>query len=199
MTYRALLLPLLGCLIVAAWVTGANPLGLSPEQLTRLQRGEIVVLDLLPPGGPDKAVQGGTGLALVQARAQTVWQVLVDYPRHRGLYPNVVGAEVLESDAAHALVRYVVGVGPFSFGFHVDNWADVARGRIEWRLAPERPNDLFRASWGYWQLEPRGAAVLLTYAMAARTVLPAFVTRPVERQGLVETLKAVRERAEHGS
>jgi hypothetical protein len=40
--------------------------------------------------------------------------------------------------------------------------------------------------------------VLLTYAMAARTVLPGFLTRGVERGGLVETLKAVRQRAEHG-
>jgi hypothetical protein len=38
--------------------------------------------------------------------------------------------------------------------------------------------------------------VLLTYAMAARTMLPSFVTRSAERDGLVETLKAIRERAE---
>jgi ribosome-associated toxin RatA of RatAB toxin-antitoxin module len=199
MKYRALFLAVLVWLIVAAWRSEANPAGLSPAHVTRLQRGEIVVLDVLPPGGPDKSVQGGTGFALVQARPQAVWRVLTDYPRHRGLYPNVVGAEVLESDAAHALVRYVVDVGPFSFGFHVDNWADATRGRIDWRLAHERPNGLFRDSWGYWQLEPRDDGVLLTYAMAARTVLPAFMTRRAERDGLVETLKAVRERAEHRS
>jgi len=46
-----------------------------------------------------------------------------------------------------------------------------------------------------WRKEvPTG--VLLTYGMAARTVLPAFLTRRAERDGLVETLKAVRERAE---
>jgi hypothetical protein len=203
MRYRALLLPVLACLIaagiVAAWWAKANSLGLSPEQLARLLRGEIVVLDILPPGDLNKAVQGGTGVALVQALPQTVWQVLVDYPRHRGLYPHVIGAEVLEADAAHVLVRYEVRVGPFSFGFHVNNWANAAHGRIEWRLARERSNTLFRDSWGYWQLEPRGSGgVLLTYAMAARTVLPAFLTRRAERDGLVETLKAVRERAEQG-
>ena len=203
MRWRALLLPVLACLIaagiVAAWSAKANSLGLSPEHLARLQRGEIVVLDILPPGDRSRTMQGGTGLAMVRAEPQTVWQVLVDYPRHRGLYPHVVGAEVLEADAVHVLVRYEVGVGPFTFGFHVNNWANAARGRIEWRLARERSNALFRDSWGYWQLEPRGAGgVLLTYAMAARTVLPAFMTRRAERDGLVETLKAVRERAELG-
>jgi hypothetical protein len=32
--------------------------------------------------------------------------------------------------------------------------------------------------------------------MAARTVLPAFVTRAAERDGVVATLKAVRDRVE---
>jgi hypothetical protein len=106
---------------------------------------------------------------------------------------------VLEADARHALVRYVVGVGPFSFGFHVNSYPQPARQRVEWRLAHEHPNDLFRDSWGYWQIEPRTQDVILTYAMAARTILPSFVTRGAERDGLVETLRAVRERAEQGA
>ncbi len=38
--------------------------------------------------------------------------------------------------------------------------------------------------------------MVLTYAMAAHTVLPAFLTRGSERDGLVATVKAVRDRAE---
>jgi hypothetical protein len=45
-------------------------------------------------------------------------------------------------------------------------------------------------------IDSHGRDVLLTYAMAARTMLPSFVTRSAERDGLVETLKAIRERAE---
>lgn len=193
MPYRALALAVL---IVAAWGTDANPLALSGDHLRRLAVGEIILLDVLPPGGTGKPAQGGTGIALVHASAESVWRVLVDFPGHRGLYPRVVGAEVVEFDVEHALVRYVVGLGPLSFGFHVHNYPDAIRRRINWRLAHERPNDLFRETWGYWHIEPRGNDVLLTYAMAARTVLPSFITRNAERDGLVETLKAVRERAE---
>jgi len=134
--------------------------------------------------------------ALVDAAPDTVWRVLVDYPRHSGLYPNVVEATVLEADAAHALVRYVVGVGPFSFGFHVNNYPDAARGRLAWSLDRGRRNGLFRESFGYWQLEPRSEGVLLTYAMAARTTLPRFLTAGAERDGMVEAIRAVRARAE---
>ena len=190
---RALLLALL---IVAATAAPANPLALSSDEIGRLERREIVVLDTLPVGAPDAARSGGTALALVNAAPDVVWGVLVDYPRHSGLYPNVVEATVLEEDAAHALVRYRIGVGPFSFGFHVNNYPDAWRGRLAWSLDQGRENGLFRESFGYWQLEPRGAGVLLTYAMAARTVLPRFLTAGAERDGMVEAIRAVRYRAE---
>ncbi len=193
---RWTVLPALLFLILAAWAPQVNSLALSSNQVRQLSQGEVVVLDLLPPGGPPVAVQGGTAMALVHASPETVWKVLVNYAGHAGLYPRVTRAQVLESDPVHALVRYEVGVGPFSFGFHVDNYPDPARHRIEWRLDHGRPNDLFRESWGYWQIEAHGEDTLITYAMAARTVLPFFLTRGAERDGLVATVEAVRDRAQ---
>lgn len=186
---------LLVLLVVALWSDAATPLSLSPSQRERLERGEIVLLDALPAGAAQPA-QGGTGVALVRAPEETVWRVLVDYPRHRGLYPRVTEARVLEHDPGHALVRYTVEVGLFSFGFHVHNYPDAGRRRLDWRLAEGRANGIFRENHGYWLLEPHPGGVMLTYAIAARTVLPAFLTRGAERDGLVETLRAVRERAE---
>ena len=188
---------LVALLVVAGSSAQANPVGLSANQLWRLEHGEIVVLDVVPPGGGIwQQGQGGTAVTFVNAFPKTVWRVLVDYPRHRGLYPRVTSAEVLAADRGRTLVRYVVGVGPLSFGFHVNNYPDEAHGRLVWRLDRERRNSLFRDTWGYWQVEPRGDGVMLTYAMGARTTLPAFLTRRAERDGLVETVKAVRERAE---
>ncbi len=192
---RGVLCLLLALTLVTSSITHAA-IPLSTEQQRRLDAGEIVLLDVLPAGGDTERSHGGTAIGLVQAPTATVWKVLVDYPRHSGLYPHVVGAEVLEADATRALVRYAVGVGPFSFGFHVNNFPEESRGRLVWRLAHDRPNDLFRDSWGYWQVEPQARGAIVTYAMAARTVLPAFVTRDAERDGLVEALRAVRTRAE---
>ena len=189
-----LLLIVLGFAGVAS---AAVPLTLSDDQQRRLAAGEIVVLDTLPPGA-GTASQGGTALAMVNASAEAIWRVLVDYAGHSGLYPHVVGAEVLEADGQHALVRYVIGVGLFSFGFHVDNYPDVTQRRLVWRLAAGRTNDLFRESSGYWQVDAGDGVTLLTYAMASRTVFPTFLTRGAEREGLAETVKAVRTRAEKG-
>lgn len=170
---------------------GADSQGLSAAQQERLARGDVVVLNVLPPGAPPDG-QGGTAIARVHASPEEVWRVLVDYPRHRGLYPRVMRAEVLEARGGETVVRYVVGIGPFAFGFHVRSYADPLRRRVEWRLDRGRPNDLFQDNRGYWQVDPDPEGALVTYAMAARTVFPPFLTRGAERDSLVDTVKAVR-------
>jgi len=205
MKYRVLMLvlaiqtaplaALCGPLAAASTPAPTGP-ALSSEQQRRLDGGHVVVLDVLPPGGQARGTQGGTAVALVQASPTTVWRVLVDYPHHTGLYPRVVDTQVLEHDANRSLVRYVVAVGPFSFEFHVNNYPEQVHERLSWRLAQDRPNDLFHESWGYWQIGRTPHGTIVTYAMAARTVLPAFMTRGAERDGLVATLRAVRNRAE---
>jgi len=37
-------------LILAAWTPGVNALGPSDDQRRRLEGGEVVILDILPPG-----------------------------------------------------------------------------------------------------------------------------------------------------
>src|SRR5207247_4021408 len=116
-------------LVVAGASAQANPVGLSANQLWRLEHGEIVVLDVVPPGGGIwQQGQGGTAVTFVNASPKTVWRVLVGYPRHRGLYPRLTRAQMLAGDRGRTLVRYVVGVGPLSFGFHVDHYPDEAPG-----------------------------------------------------------------------
>lgn len=184
-------------LIVALWASNATsrPVGLSDEQLRRLNEGEVLLLDYLPAGGGSSA-QGGTAVALVHASPDEVWGLLVDYRAHLGLYPKVTAVDVLESAADHTLVRYRVGVGPFSFRFHIDNFPDMQNRRLVWRLSQGRSNGLFRDTWGYWQIDEHPDGALVTYAMGARTLLPTFLTRGAERDGLVDTVKAVRARAE---
>jgi hypothetical protein len=172
----------------------APPVDLSEEDRRRLAAGEVVLLDALPPGAGTSA-HGGTAVGLVRASPETVWRILVDYAGHTRLYPRVVGVEVLEADERHALIRYLVGIGPLSFQVHMDKQLDARRRRVEWRLAEGHANNLFRESSGYWQVDAAEGASLVTYAMAVRTILPAFVTRRAERDSLVETIKTVRKRA----
>jgi ribosome-associated toxin RatA of RatAB toxin-antitoxin module len=185
--------------VLAGAVSAASPTGLrqlSEDQRRRLAAGEVLVDDTMPPGASATA-RGGTALALVRATPDQVWRVLVDYPGHSRYYPRVVAAEVVERDERHVVVRYHVGLGPFSFGFHMDKFPDPRRRRIDWHLAEGHGHGLFRENSGYWQVDPSDGASLVTYAIAVRTMLPAFVTRGAERESLTETVTAMRNLAEN--
>ena len=176
---------------LATAAPGATSLGLSADQQQRLAAGEVVVLDMLPPGASTSA-GGGTALGLVRAAPERVWPVLVDYRGHPRYYPRVVSAELVEADAQRALVRYEVGVGPLTFGFHMLKYPDPVRRRIEWHLDPKHANNFFRENSGYWQVDPAEGGSLVTYAIAVRTIVPGFFTRGAERESLVDTIKKLR-------
>lgn len=178
-----------------AAASGAAPHGLSVDQQHRLAGGEVVVLDTLPPGASESA-RGGTAVALVGAAPDRVWPILVDYRGHPRYYPRVVSAELVEADAHHALVRYVVGVGPFSFGFYMIKYPDPVRRRIDWHLDASHANNFFRENTGYWQVDPADGGSQVTYAIAVRTILPGFVSLGAERESLVDTIKKLRKLVE---
>ena len=189
----------LGLLLASALVTGglvtragaAGSPALTAEQQQRLADGEIIVLDTRPPGASSSA-GGGTAVAIVQAPVEQVWDVLTDYPRHPRYYPNVVAAEVLEASGARVLVRYTVRIGIFTFRFHMRKVADPVRRRIEWTLAEDRANGLLRENSGYWLVEAHPGGSLVTYAIAVRSYVPAFLTAGSERNSLVETINGLR-------
>jgi ribosome-associated toxin RatA of RatAB toxin-antitoxin module len=200
LTITALLVSV-GLLGLAAAESGSvtasmpSPLPMPADSERRLAAGEIIVLDVLPPGASPDA-QGGTAVALVRAPVEKVWSILIDYEGHPRYYPRLASAEVLERSDGRALVRYTAAVGFLSFTFYMDKTQDPVRHRIEWQLASGHSNSLFRENSGYWQVDPHDGASLVAYALAVRTVLPGFLTRSSERNSLSDTITGLRRLAE---
>ena len=185
-------------LAVALFTASLAPAaGISDDVRRRLATGEIVVTDELPPGASQTA-RGGTALAMVRAAPAEVWRVIVDYPGHPRYYPRVTAAEVVERDERHVIVNYRVTVWPLSFTFFMDKYPEPQRRRVRWHLAEGRAHGLFRENSGYWQVDESAVtgASIVTYAIAVRTMLPAFVTSGAERDSLVETVTALRKLVE---
>lgn len=179
-----------------AGVWAASP-AFSPDQQRRLDAGEVIVLDILPPGASESA-QGGTAAAFVCASTAAVWSILVDWRNHPTIYPRVTHAEVTRTDGPRVRVRYTLSIGPFTFDLYMDKHADPARLRVTWQLAEDQPSRFFAENSGYWQVDGAGPGSVVTYAVATRTLLPAFLTRGAQRDSLVTAVEAVRRRAQEG-
>jgi hypothetical protein len=184
-------------LVVLAGVASAfaeSPI-LSGDQQRRLDAGEVVLLDVRPPGASESA-QGGTAVAFVCAPASAVWDIVVDWRNHPALYPYVTRAEATQTDPSRVRVRYTLAVGPLSFDVFMDKYPDAMRRRVTWRLAEDQPSTFFAESSGYWHVDEAGAESRVTYAVASRTMAPAFLTRGSQRDSLVSTVQALRRLAQ---
>jgi len=183
-------------LLGAAHALASAP-ALTPDDLDRLSRGEILFRAEVPVADGALAGNGGTAVMVLEADPETVWRILTDFDHYAGLFPRLKESEVLHRDGGAALVLFRVGVGPFNFRFFVTHLVSREERQISWRLERSRANDLFEDTWGYWRLEPLpGGRLLVTYAMGSRTVLPAFLTRGSEQDSVLQTVAALRTRVE---
>lgn len=191
-------LALLGLLLMPP-PTFATSLGLSPNDLARLNRGEIVFKEHLPAAEGAPVGHGGTAFALLRTDSEWLWEILTDFDHYAGLFPRLRESEVMDHEGPRTRVRFHVAVGPFNFRFTVNHIVSVEDRQIRWRLDRSQRNDLFRDTWGYWQVDPlSNGRVLVTYAMGSQTVLPAFLTRGSERESVVKTVQALKARTEQG-
>lgn len=193
---RAAIGLLLWLMAIADAPAAAASLPLSPHELRALKTGEILFRPEIPPGPNGSASIGGTALAYLRSDAETVWEVLVDFPGHPGLFPRVKETRIVERSFARTLVQYRVAIGPFSFRFFLNNYADATAHVLRWELDQGRENDLFRDHWGYWRVDPWSDGVLVTYAMGGQTGLPLFLTRGAAEEGTVQTVKALKAHVE---
>ena len=191
---RALIVAFLLLAARASAAQSTPPVEVSADDQQRLAAGAVIVLDARPPGASDGA-DGGTAMGRVAASPEVVWRIIVDYKNHPTIYPRVTSAEVVRADERSVRVRYALSIGFMSLDLVMDKYPDAARRRTEWRLAEDQPSQFFLENSGYWQVDEAPGGSLVTYAVATRTLLPAFMTRGSQRESLVTTVENLRRRA----
>jgi len=136
---------------------------LSPTQQQDLQQGEVV----LTGSEGDYTV-----LALVQAPAAVVWQVLTSYEQFPQFLPSVVASRVLERRDNRILVerkdRRKIGIMPIRVKMVTEN-IEYPRDRIDFRMI-DGTLDEMQGTWALTSVaEADGEAqTLLTQTISAR-------------------------------
>lgn len=190
----------IGCVLLLlalgdAREAAARP-SLSARDVSALKAGKILFRPEVPQGRNGTVGMGGTALAYLQSDPEAVWEVVLDFAGHSKLFPRVKETRVIERAPGRTLVSYRIAVGPFSFRFFLNNYADAETHFLRWELDQSRDNDLFRDHWGYWKLDEWDDGVLVTYAMGGQATLPAFLMARAGRDGAVETVKALKAHVE---
>ena len=182
------LLALLGATALAAQES------LTPDELARVERGEVIVRSLAVEGTTAGRVLAAVAIA---APAAAVWEVMVDVEHAPAFVPGLRRARVLEREAAHELIEHTVKYAVFLPEFTYRYRADYQRpARIDF----QRVSGDLRALQGTWTLRPSadggGTVVVYSVALDPGFFVPQWLVRQSLRKNLPAVLLALRERVQ---
>ncbi len=111
---------------------------LSPDDLSRLQRGEIIVKEELPSVEGDSIGNGGTAVAVLKADLETIWLVLTGFTHYAGLFPRLTGFRGRRSGRAACSRSFPVKHRPVPFPVFGRPWDLLARPAEPLATGPDR-------------------------------------------------------------
>jgi ribosome-associated toxin RatA of RatAB toxin-antitoxin module len=180
------------CLIVFAgflWAFSVSARAVEPasDVLLRLGNGEIVLLDA------DSSQSGGSARvqALVQASAESVWDVITSCEQNFVFVDGLKQCEVVEDQDNRALVHQVVKKGwlfpkqDFIFESLREPYREIRFKLVEGNL---------KAMEGLWQFSETPAGLLIDYSIRVRPGLPVpgFIVSWVMRKGMPDLIACIR-------
>ncbi len=134
------------------------------------------------------------GTVLIDAKPESIWDVLVDYPHAPKVFKNLKSCEVVGQRGSVKLVRQLVNTGsPIRFDYTVA-LLEKKPYRIEW----SRDSGSFKEVTGTWQLEPleSGMQTRVTYSIFidGGMFLPPWLLTPQLKGYLPVVLDALRDK-----
>ncbi|MDH5672949.1 MAG: SRPBCC family protein [Myxococcales bacterium] len=141
--------------------------GLSPTELARLQKGELVQRPVREQRG-DMELMGGSSYQVIDARPEIVWQALLDTSHYDRMLPQLAEARVLseQGDARKVFMRHTTA-GLVDTSYYLDLKLDHAQRDLAFRVDESKDNGI-RAAWGFYTVRPHpGGKSLLAYAVMA--------------------------------
>jgi carbon monoxide dehydrogenase subunit G len=162
---RALFTPflLLGLVLVSGIVAAIE---FSDVELAELKSGNTIHREL--PTSGTKGFYGGSGWAVVDAPADVIWKLLVDWDAYTRVFPNTTEATELSRKGEKSLVRFRLGHPLVSLTYHVEMERKTEKKILSFRLVENMPNDV-NSIRGYWRLFPqKNGRTLIAYVVAVK-------------------------------
>jgi hypothetical protein len=138
----------------------------SPDELRRLERGELVTRRAARrPGRP--ALMGGTSWQVIDRPPEAVWALLLDASQYHRTLPQVMRAEVVRDSGDERTLLLEHGNALLQLSYHLAVRVDPNARQINFRVDESRPNDI-RSGAGFYLLRPYPSRkTLLVYGVLA--------------------------------
>ena len=167
---------------------------LTPENLERLDRGELVVYKKGGKNEDGSSRAFGRVLATINRPKDDIWQLLINDEEHLKFQPHLVSVERYETQEGDAGIKQTVRVAFKSFTYHFIEKHDKEGGVLTWRLDKSKENSI-RDTEGSWVVRPHGdgrCIVMYTLAVDSGTSFPKFIETILFNKDLPNIVKSMK-------
>jgi carbon monoxide dehydrogenase subunit G len=194
----ALSFPLVFSLTSALAQVPASVTELSPDDVTKLEKGEVVVKGDMYTKADGKRSGKGKAYCVINKPADAPWATLWDYGKVPEYLPRVERVVIINKTDSTMKVRQEIGVAFTSVRYTLDFKFDNDIRRMDWKLDKTQKADI-ADTFGSWEFFPYGAGrTLVRYTIALDTgqYVPEFVESYLVKKDLPEVLLALKRRTE---
>lgn len=168
--------------------------GLTPDQIARVKKGEIVIMDQNTAGGTGDAarfIQAAMIFNQPVEKAYALFRKTENQPR---FLPDLASAKLVSRNDKGDQVDFHVVIAGISVDYRIHHVYDDAKCWMSWGLDPSFDNDI-KKSDGYWHLyKLDDTHTLARYGTDVNisSLLPEFIVKRLTRTSLPENLEGVK-------
>lgn len=189
-----------GLMLFAPTITSAqlNTYGLSAEQLSEIQKGEVVVVKLPPPGDAGVKFRAFKQMPVAGSKLKPVF---VECEHFQKFMPRTLSSTVSKKKAHTATCEVVVDM-PFPFD-DLESTVDTKWGDTEsgvWRRSWSLVRGSFNRNRGSWTVidtdDPNQSIVVYEASVDPKVSIPDFILRAAQVNTIPDLMSAILKRAQ---
>ena len=174
---------------------------LTPENITRVEQGDMVVIKKGAKDAEGHSMGRGRVIALIDRSPDAVWQVLIRAEEYPQFMPRLVSMQRYYDNGNQVGLKETIKVLFSTISYHVMLTLDPASHTLSWHLDHTKENDI-RDTTGSWTVRPHGEGKsLVVYSVAVDSGM--HVPRPIEsfffNKDFPGVVRALKKRVESGA
>lgn len=167
---------------------------LTPENIERLEEGELVIYKRGAKDANDSTRAFGRVITIINRSKQDIWQLLIQDEEHVNYQPHLVAVERYQSQDGQAGIKETVRVAFKTFIYHIIETLDEEAGVLSWRLDKSKENSILDTE-GSWVVRPHGdgrCIVMYTLTVESGTSFPKFIETILFNKDLPNIVKSTK-------
>lgn len=183
----------------AAWAGDDLNKHLTAENITKMEKGEVILFDQTYTDSAGNVRGKGLAMAMVKADKDTAWKHLNDFANYKDFMPRIIHSSIYHDAGGKLGVKYTIKVLMVKVTYHCMHTFDKPNGYIRYKLDTSKENEI-AATEGYWKVFDKDGKTIIAYTVAVDTgrAIPKSIQDYLTKKDLPNVVRAAKKRIESG-